>query len=492
MKYHDAAIECRPDLKYLRSIRFIFYSQSPLKIGTVQNIKEIFQQQKAYFSTDISKSYEWRIDQLNRLERLLKENEKELCAALANDFKTVFYEQTFEILALLGTIAQVKSQLHSWMLPEPTELKQALTDSGHRGYIYREPYGVTLIIGPFNAPLILTLEPAIAALSAGNTCILKPSESTSSVTALLLQLVPLYFDSLAVSIFKGGKELVSELLELPFDFIFFTGSIKVGKIIMKAAAEHLTPVILELGGQNATIVDETANLEDAAEKICWGFTAMGGQWCVSPGYVYVHDSIAHDFIIACKRALINMYGEDALLSSNLSKIISVDEVARIIDMVGTERIVYGGRYNLKERYIEPTLVYPAVWTDKIMEREIFGPVLPVLRYANLQEVVAVIKTKPKGLAAYIFSRNQANIDYLLTSISFGGGCINQANIQSWLETMPFGGVGTSGIGRYYGKHGFNSLSNPRNILFCDADVNIESIHPPYTEEKLGVLKSLFS
>jgi aldehyde dehydrogenase (NAD+) len=453
---------------------------------------KIFHKQKTYFSTDVTKTYEWRVDQLNRLERLLRENEDALCNALHKDFKTVYYEQIFEVLALLGTIANVKSQLKGWMLPEAAELKPALTDSGHKGFIYREPYGVTLIIGPFNAPLILTFEPAIAALSAGNTCILKPSEATSNTTELLMALVPVYFEPEAVSIIKGDREAITEVLKLPFDFIFFTGSISVGKIIMKAAAENLTPVLLELGGQNATIVDETASLFAAAEKIAWGFTAMGGQWCVSPGYVYVHESVADAFVAACRIALIKMYGADAALSPNLSRIISEKDVDRIMNMTGTERIAYGGRFNKANRYIEPTIVYPAEWTDKIMEGEIFGPVLPILRYSNLKEIVSIIKTKPKGLAAYIFSRNQASIDYILKSISFGGGCINQANIHSWLETMPFGGVGTSGMGRYYGKHGFDSLSNSRNILFSDPDVNIDSIHPPYNAEKISFLKSLFA
>jgi len=349
-----------------------------------------------------------------------------------------------------------------------------------------------LIIGPFNAPLILTFEPAIAALSAGNTCILKPSEATLHTSRLLAKLISNYFEPEAVSLIQGEKETTTELLKLPFDFIFFTGSNKVGKIIMKAAAENLTPVLLELGGQNPTIVDETANLIDAAEKIAWGFTAMGGQWCVSPGYVYVHESVADAFVAACKTALINMYGADAKLSTDLSKIISEKDVDRIMEMTGTENIAYGGNYDRSSRYIEPTIVYPAAWTDKIMEREIFGPVLPVLKYTSLAEILNIIQSKPKGLAAYIFSRNKITIDYILNSISFGGGCVNQANIQCWIETMPFGGVGTSGMGRYYGKHGFDALSNTRNILLSDPDVNIENIHPPYTDEKISFLKHLFS
>ena len=454
--------------------------------------QDIFDSQKNYFFSDITKSYEWRIEQLNRLERLLTENQNEFYEALGKDFKTCYFEQVFEVLGLLGTIAHTKSELSNWMRPEKCELKQMLIDSGHSAYIYRQPYGVTLIIGPFNSPLILLFEPAIAALAAGNTCILKPADSTTHTTALFAKLIPKYFDYEAITLVVGGREAVSELLKLPFDFIFFTGSPNVGKIVMRAAAENLTPVLLELGGQNPVIVDETANIADAAEKIAWGFTALGGQWCVSPGYVYVHESVADEFVNESKKALIKMYGMDAQKSKDLSKIITEHDVDRIMEMTDTPKIVYGGNYNKPERYIEPTLVYPAEWTDKIMQSEIFGPILPILMYHDIQETVNIIKTKPKGLAAYIFSRNQVTIDYILNSLSFGGGCVNQANIQCWMETMPFGGVGTSGIGRYYGRYGFESLSNPRNILFSNAEVNIDSIHPPYSEEKLNVLKAMFS
>ena len=458
----------------------------------MNTFQEIFDAQKKYFSTDVTKTYEWRIEQLNRLEKLLTENKDAFYNSLNKDFKTCYFEQAFEILGLLGTIAHAKEALKDWMKPEQCELKQVLANSGHTAFIYRQPYGVTLIIGPFNSPLILLLEPAIAALIAGNTCILKPAASTTYTTALFVELIPEYFEPEVVTIISGDREAVTELLKLPFDFIFFTGSPKVGKIVMLAAAANLTPVVLELGGQNATIVDETANLPDAAEKIAWGFTALGGQWCVSPGYVYVHESVAAEFVEESKKALIKMYGTDAQKSNDLSKIITEHDVDRIMNMIDKEKVVYGGHYDKPERYIEPTLVYPAEWTDKIMAGEIFGPVLPILVYKDIKDAVQIIKTKPKGLAAYVFSRNQANIDFILNSISFGGGCINQANIHCWMETMPFGGVGTSGMGRYYGKYGFDALSNPRNILFSNAEVNIDVIHPPYNDDKLNAVKAMFA
>lgn len=458
----------------------------------MNNFKEIFDAQKKYFLTDATKTYEWRIEQLVRLEKMISENEEEFYKALGNDFKTCYFEQAFETIGLLGTIEHTKAVLKDWMKPEKCELKSELEALGHTAFIYREPYGVTLIIGPFNNPLLLLLEPAIAALAAGNTCMLKPAASTTNTAALFQLLTPKYFEPEVMAVVTGDKAAVAELLKLPFDFIFFTGSPKVGKIVMLAAAQNLTPVILELGGQNATIVDETANLPDAAKKIAWGFTALAGQWCVRPGYVYVHQSVADAFVEECKKALIKMYGTDAQKSNDFSRIVTEKDVDRIMKMVDTEKVVYGGHFDKAERYIEPTLIFPSDWTDKIMEGEIFGPVLPILIYRDIKQIVKIIKSKPKGLAAYIFSRNQAMIEYVLNSISFGGGCINQTNIQSWMETMPFGGVGTSGIGRYYGRYGFESLSNPRNIIFCKPDVNLDVIHPPYTAESLRLVKGMFA
>ena len=247
-----------------------------------KRFSDLFDRQKAYFNTNITKSYEWRIDQLNRLSRMLSENMGVLSEAVGSDFKTALPEKIFEVAAPLGVIEVTKAELRSWMQPVETPLPLFLAKSGHKGIVYREPYGVTLIVGPFNGPLVSLLRPAITALAAGNTCILKVSEAPATA-ALLLTLIPQYFEPEAVAAVSGSREETTELLQLPFDFIFFTGSTRVGKIVMRAAAEHLTPVLLELGGQNPAIVDETANLTDAAKKLVWGATAWGGQWCTSPG-----------------------------------------------------------------------------------------------------------------------------------------------------------------------------------------------------------------
>src|SRR5215475_2820509 len=271
----------------------------PTQAANQENIYEdIFNCQKAYFASNATRSYEWRVEQLDRLARLLSEHTNEFYDALSRDFKTALSEKVFEVAATLGTIEVTKSVLKSWMEPTEAPVPKFLAKSGHKAIVYREPYGVTLIMGPFNAPSLSLLRPAITALAAGNTCILKVSDAPNT-GKLLMELVPQYFAPEAVVAITGGPTEIAELLRLPFDFIFFTGSTRVGKIVLRAAAENITPVLLELGGQNPAVVDETANLPDAAKKVVWGATAWGGQWCTSPGYVVVHQSVADAFVEEC-------------------------------------------------------------------------------------------------------------------------------------------------------------------------------------------------
>jgi aldehyde dehydrogenase (NAD+) len=288
----------------------VFHAAMAHSASEETRAQELFNNQKAYFASDATKTYEWRIDQLDRLTRMLKDNYKRFADASCNDFKTAAQENIFEVSASIATAEFVKSQLAEWMKPVEAPLPKFLAASGHKGVVYREPYGVTLIICPFNGPLVLSLRPALAALSAGNPCILKLSEALPATDELLLELIPKYFEPEALCAVVGGREVVNKLLSLPFDFIFLTGSVGVGKVVMRAAAEHLTPVLLELGGQNPAIVDETANIPDAAKKIVWGAMAWGGQWCTSPGYAVVHESIAEQFVAECKKAVVELYGAD--------------------------------------------------------------------------------------------------------------------------------------------------------------------------------------
>ncbi|MDZ5454576.1 aldehyde dehydrogenase family protein [Labrys sp. ZIDIC5] len=447
--------------------------------------------QREHFLSDATKSYEWRIDQLDRMERMLTDNKDALCAALHEDFGKPPFEQLFEITVPMGVIRYYRENLKALMAPEPVKISDGLEATGSRGVIYKEPYGVTLVIGPFNAPILLLLDPAIAALAAGNTVILKPANTTPRTAALLADLVPRYFASENVAIVTGGREQISALLELPFDFIFFTGSSAVGKVVMRAAAEHLTPVLLELGGQNPTIVDATANLDIAADRIAWGHNAISGQWCIAPGYVCVHESVADAFIAKLKASILKMYGDDPSRSPDFARMISTHDAERVASYILPEKVVHGGRFDVEARYVEPTILYPSEWSDPALQQEVFGPVLPVLVYSDLKATIDIIKRKPKPLAAYIFSKDQGTIDLVLASLSFGGGCINQTNLHCWIDSLPFGGVGNSGIGKYYGKAGFDALSNTKAMLIGNPDVELD-VFPPYAGKDIVKNLSVFS
>ena len=451
----------------------------------------VFARQKAAFLTDRTKSPGWRLDQLSRMERMLLEHRDQWCAALHRDFGKPSFEQQFEITVPTGNIAYYRDNLDRLTAPEEVGIPEGLARLGQRGVIRREPYGVTLVIGPFNAPILLLLDPAIAALAAGNPVILKPANTTPATAALFSELAPQYFEPEDVSVVTGGREEISALLELPFDFIFFTGSSAVGKVVMRAAAEHLTPVILELGGQNPTIVDETADLDRAADAIAWGHNAISGQWCIAPGFVCVHDSVSDAFVEKLKAAITRMYGTDPSLSPDFARMISEKDAQRVASYIVPEKTVLGGRVDVAGRYVEPTLLYPSDWSDPAMQQEVFGPVLPILHYDDISTLIETLKTRDKPLAAYIFSRDEANIERFLYSLSFGGGCVNLTNLHCWIGSLPFGGVGSSGMGKYYGKAGFDALSNAKSLLISPPD-KVVDVYPPYAEKDVSAMLAPFA
>jgi aldehyde dehydrogenase (NAD+) len=464
---------------------------SALSFTEWASVEDLFRKQQAYFGTDATKTHEWRLDQLDRLIRMLKENYKRFADASCRDFKTASQENAFEVSACIASTEFTKSQLKEWMKPVEAPLPKFLAASGHKGVVYREPYGVALIICPFNGPLLLSLRPAVAALSAGNPCMLKLSEALLATDELLLELIPKYFEPESMSCVIGARDLVTNLLKLPFDFIFLTGSVGVGKVVMRAAAENLTPVLLELGGQNPAIVDETANITDAAKKIVWGAMAWGGQWCTSPGYAVVHESVVGEFVAGCRKAIVDLYGADPKSNPDYSRVVSSSAVERLASLIDPQKVVYGGKSDPSVRYLDPTILYPVSWSDKIMQDEIFGPLLPILMYSDLGKLIEKIKSLPKPLAAYMFSRNQKAIDQVLQSLSFGGGAVNQTNVFLFIESMPYGGVGTSGIGNYYGKYGFDSLTHAKSILISPPNVAIDHLFPPYTKEKVEAINQWF-
>ena len=457
----------------------------------MNKFQNIFDAQKALFASGVTRTYDWRVGQLDRMARMIGENEERFQKAMAKDFKTASQEYIFETQASAGETEVQKSQLKEWMKPVEAPVPRFLAKTGHKGMVYREPYGVALIIGPFNGPLLLLIRPALAALAAGNTCILTPSEALPATTSVLLELVPKYFDPSAVTAVAGGKEPNTELLKLPFDFIFFTGSTVVGKIVAKAAAENLTPVLLELGGMNPAVVDATANVPDAAKKIVWGKMAWGGQWCTSPGYAYVHESVAEAFVAEARKALVELFGRDPKSNSDYSRIINGRAVERLASLIDPAKVIAGGKSDPDAHYLDPTLLYPVTWEDKFMKDEIFGPILPILTYKSLDEALKRIAATPRPLAGYIFSRDQKTIDRFIGQLSFGGGGVNVVNVYLFVETMPFGGTGAAGMGHYYGKYGFDALTHAKSMLISPPDVAIEHLYSPFTDEKNKALKGWF-
>jgi aldehyde dehydrogenase (NAD+) len=345
--------------------------------------QDIFDAQKRHFAAGVTRTYEWRVDQLDRMAAMIGENEGRLQDAIKRDFKTASQEFVFETVCEVTEVEFQKSQLKDWMAPVEAPVPKFMADSGHTAIIYRDPYGVTLVMGPFNGPLVLLIRPALTALAAGNTCILKLHPALTETNACLTELVPKYFEPEAVTTVLGDIPETTELLKLPFDFIFFTGSTNVGKVVARAAAENLTPTLLELGGQNPALVDDTANMPDAAKKIVWGAMAWGGQWCTSPGYALVHESVADAFVDHAKNALLELYGPDPKTNPDYSKIITPAAVRRLSSLYDPSHVVAGGTADPDARYIDPTIVYPVSWEDKIMDEEVFGPILPVLTYRTL-------------------------------------------------------------------------------------------------------------
>jgi aldehyde dehydrogenase (NAD+) len=457
----------------------------------MNKFQDIFYAQKALFASGVTRTYKWRVDQLDRMARMIREHELRFQEAMAADFKTASQEYIFETQASAGESEVQKMQLKAWMEPEEAPVPKFLAKTGHKGMVYREPYGVALIIGPFNGPLLLLIRPALAALAAGNTCILTLSEALPATTSVLLDLVPMYFEPEAVTAVPGGKETNTELLKLPNDFIFFTGSTFVGKIVARAAAETLTPVLLELGGMNPAVVDETANVADAAKKIVWGAMAWGGQWCTSPGYAYVHESVAEQFVAEAKKALIELFGDNPKSNSDYSRIINERAVDRLAALIDPSKVIAGGNSDRDAHYLDPTLLYPITWDDKIMEDEIFGPILPILTYASFDDAMARMAKPGRPLAGFIFSRDQKTIDRFIGQLSFGGGAVNMVNVHLFVESMPFGGTGTAGMGHYYGKYGFDALSHLKSVLVSPPDVAIEHLYSPFTEAKNRELAGWF-
>ena len=437
-----------------------------------QQIESTFQQHKEYFHTlqRHTKASD-RIAKIKKLRTWVFEHKEDIRKAVYADFKKPEAEADLsEIYPVISEANHTIAHLREWMRPRKVEAPLALM--GTRSQIISEPKGVTLIISPWNFPFQLTICPLISAIAAGNTAILKPSEMTPHTSALIEKMVGELFDKDEVTVFQGDKDVSQILLDLPFDHIFFTGSTQVGSIVMRAASKHLTSVTLELGGKSPVVIDETAKLKDAGEKLMWGKLLNCGQACVAPDYVLVHKSKEKDFLNALKQAKEKLYSSDpAQMKSNgdLARVVNDRHFERLTGLIDDAvkrggEIVFGGQSEAAERYIAPTVIRNVSPDAAIMQEEIFGPILPVLTYSHLDDALRIINAKTKPLALYIFSKSQKNIDYVINRTSAGATGINENVLHFNHPDLPFGGTNHSGHGKSHGIYGFESFSNLRPIL----------------------------
>lgn len=425
------------------------------------NIPELIQQQHTFFLSNATKGIDFRIEQLKLLHTIIKENEDLLKEAIFADFKkSDFDTYTNELGLLYADISEAIQSLRKWT--KKKKVRTNLLNLPARSYIQPEPLGVALIIGAWNYPYQLSLAPAIAAMAAGCTIILKPSELPLNTSHAMASIIGKAFDKQFFAVVEGGVDETTELLKHRFDKIFFTGSTSVAKIVYQAAAKYLTPVTLELGGKSPAIVTESCNLAMSVKRLVWGKFLNAGQTCIAPDYVLVHQSIEKQFIAAVKQEIDK--AQFSLENGNYVQIINKENTQRLIDLIATSKLCHGGGYDLDNRYIEPTVLCGVTAEDACMTEEIFGPILPICTYDQLDSAVAFIKEYPKPLSCYVFTEQKRVKEQLLREVSFGGGAINDTIMHITNSRLPFGGVGDSGMGNYHGEAGFKAFSHYKSIL----------------------------
>jgi aldehyde dehydrogenase (NAD+) len=453
-------------------------------------IQELVTHQKQAFRSGITRPAGFRVKTLKKLKSLIRKKEKELCEAIEKDFGKPYFESYItEIYTVLHEIDIHLKNLSSWIKPE--SVGSPIVTFPSKGTINNQPLGTVLIIGAWNYPVHLTLMPLIGAISAGNTAILKPSELAPETSSILKRLFEEHFDSSVLAVVEGAVDETTELLQQPFDHIFFTGSTRVGKIVMKAAAEQLIPVTLELGGKSPAIVHKDANLEVAAKRIWWGKTMNAGQICVAPDYVLIHETLKEKFIQQTKNVLPAFFADGYKPGKNYTQIVNEDHFSRLNNLLEKSRVIVGGITQKESRFIEPTLI-DAAWEDEIMQEEIFGPLLPLVTYQTEDEVVRKLSGLPAPLALYLFSDDSSFQNQILEGVPFGGGCINDTINHLGNHHLPFGGVGNSGMGAYHGKTSFDTFSRKQSVLKKPTWPDPDLRYPPYNETKLNWFKKLFS
>jgi aldehyde dehydrogenase (NAD+) len=455
----------------------------------LNTIPDIISSQREFFKSQKTKDLDYRLSLLRALKVEILANEQAVIGALNKDFKKSEFEGYLsEFGIVISELNFAIKNLKRWA--KPKRIKSSLLTFPSKDYLYPEPFGTALIIAPWNYPFLLAMEPLIMAIAAGNTVVIKPSELTENTSKLITRIIKNVFPETIATSIQGGVEISTELLAQKWDYIFFTGSTHVGKIVAQAAAKHLTPVVLELGGKSPCIIDDSVNLKLVARRLVWGKLLNGGQTCIAPDYVIAKSNIKEDLIAVLKTEINKQYGENPENSLDFPRIVNKNNTKRLETLLQDSNIVFGGKINVNECYISPTLVDQPSLNSQLMQEEIFGPILPILTYNTEEDIEHIIWNLEKPLSLYVFSNKTSFIKSTIEKYSFGGGVINDLLIHFGNHRLPFGGVGASGMGKYHGKHGFNTFSNTKPIVKRGNWFDPSFRYAPY-KGKMSLLKLVF-
>ena len=451
------------------------------------SIEELVKKQRAFFETKATFSVSFRTEKLKQLKQAILDNEDAINEALQKDLKKSSFE-TFmvEIGMVVSDMSYIIKHMKKWA--KKKYVSTPISQFPSTSFIMPEPFGVTLVMSPWNYPFMLCLEPMVGALAAGNTCILKPSAYSSTTSDVIAKIIAEVFEEEYVAVVKGGREENQTLLEQRFDYIFFTGGVKVGKYVMEMASKNLTPITLELGGKSPCIIDKTADLKVAADRIAFGKYLNSGQTCVAPDYLLIDSSVKKEFLTYFKKSVVKMYGEDAFANQDYPKMINLKHYNRVKGLIVGEEVVFGAKYKEETLQIAPTVLENITENSKIMQEEIFGPVLPVITVANMEEAEAFVRKYEKPLAFYLFSTDKKTIDRFVREVSFGGGCINDTIIHLASSKMGFGGVGASGMGSYHGKNSFDTFTHYKGVIKKSNKLDLPFRYQPYNKVKEKLIR----
>ncbi len=453
----------------------------------IRTYSDLILKQKSYFKTGVTSSIKFRKGMLLKLKKAIVSNEEKITLAINKDLGKSEQEViTTEIGMIVAEINGMIKNLKRWSKKKkhPTNL----INFPSKSYTVREPYGITLIISPWNYPFQLALSPVVGAIAGGNTVILKPSEISSHTSSVISEIIKGAFDEEYIKVILGGVEVTTSLLEERFDKIFFTGSPRVGRIIMNKASKHLTPVVLELGGKSPCIVDKNVKLDVAVKRIIFGKATNAGQTCVAPDYILVHEDVKHAFYKKFITIATDFYGGDYKSNKDFGKIIDKKNHQRVVKYLDDGKIIFGGKYDEATLHIDLTLLEVTNLNTPIMSEEIFGPILPILTFKTVDDIISIVDLNPDPLAMYIFSSTPNFIQFLTARIHFGGGCINNTLMHLSNKHLPFGGRGTSGMGSYHGRHSFNAFTHEKSILTSPTYFDLKMKYPPFKKKNTSLLK----